>query len=63
MFMLKISNVIKKGGVIDFYFLHIMVVLTSWGFRFILDNVASIADGMWVAANISDALILTSQNM
>ena len=48
-FMLRISNVIRKGGVMDSDFLPIMAALTSWGFQFILDNVASIADGIWVA--------------
>lgn len=44
--LLNISNVIRKRGVIYFYFLPIMVALTSWGFQFILDKVASIADGV-----------------
>jgi len=45
--MLKISNVIRKGGVMDFDFLPIMAALTSWGVRFIFDRVASIASGFW----------------
>jgi len=46
--MLKTSNIMRNSGVIDFDFLHMVAVLTSWGFRFILDNVASIAEGIWV---------------
>lgn len=55
-FMLNISNVIRKGGVTDFDFLHVMVALTSWGFQFILDNVASIDDGIWDALAILKGL-------
>ena len=40
-FMLKISNVIWKGGVMDFDFPPIMATLTSWGVWFIFDRVAS----------------------
>ena len=47
MFMLKISNVIRKGGVMDFDFLPIMAALTSWGIRFIFYRVASMVDGVW----------------
>jgi len=39
-FMLKISNVIRNGRVMDFDFLPIMATLTSWGVRFIFDRVA-----------------------
>ena len=46
-FVLKISNVIRKGGVMDFDFLPIMAALTSWGVRFIFDRVASMAGGFW----------------
>jgi len=45
--MLKISNVIRKGGVMDFDFLPIMATLTSWGVRFIFDRVTSMDGGFW----------------
>ena len=51
-FMLKISNVIRKGGVMDFDFLPVMVTLTSWGVRFIFDRVVSIADGVWAVLGV-----------
>ena len=51
-FMLNISNVIRKGGVMDFDFPPIMVALTSWGFRFILDRVASITNGILAAMEV-----------
>lgn len=55
-FMLRISNVIRKGGVMDFDFLPIIAALKSWGFRFILDRVASIADGIWVVLRVLTGL-------
>ena len=54
------SNVIRKGGVMDFDFLPIMAALTSWGFRFILDIVASIADGIWAAMEVLTGMDATS---
>ena len=46
-FMLKVLNVIRKGAVMDFDFLPIMVALTSWGARFIFNRVASMVGGFW----------------
>ena len=54
--MLRISNVIRKGGVMDFDFLPIMVALTSWGFRFNFDRVASMDVGFWVVLGVLTGL-------
>lgn len=55
-FMLKISNVIRKGGVMDSDFLLIMAALTSWGVRFIFDRVDSMADGVLAVLGVLTSL-------
>ena len=55
-FMLKISNVIRKGEVMDFDFLPILAALTSWGVQFIFDLVASMANGVWAVLGVLTGL-------